>query len=99
LLQTRSTLRSKPNNFTRKAELSKWSTSSGFIITLARNTTMFIATQFLDTSALGKECLRVLHNQDLAQGAALVSGVFVMGFDDAIADPIAEVARLVSVPL
>jgi len=45
-------------------------------------------------AALGEEFLRVLHTQDIAQRAALVGGVFIIGFDDAIADPIAEVAWL-----
>jgi hypothetical protein len=45
-------------------------------------------------ATLGEEYLRILHIQDLAQGAALVSGVFVIRFDDAITDPIAEVTRL-----
>jgi hypothetical protein len=51
-------------------------------------------------AALGQKRLWIGDFQDFAQGAAFVGGVLIIAFDDAIADPIAEVAPgLVSVPL
>src|SRR5271168_1138332 len=47
-------------------------------------------------AALRKKRLRVGHFQDFAKGSPLVIGVLIIGFDDAISNPVAEVARLFS---
>src|SRR5438270_7283241 len=41
-----------------------------------------------------QKSLRILHFENVAQGSALVSGVIVVGFNDAIADPIAQITRV-----
>src|ERR1700683_2232772 len=45
-------------------------------------------------AAFAEECLRIRHLQNLAEGPALVGGPLVVGLDDAIANPIAEISRL-----
>ncbi|MGC1264640.1 MAG: hypothetical protein WA853_00045 [Candidatus Acidiferrum sp.] len=44
-------------------------------------------------SAFGEEGFGIGHLEDFAKGKALIGGVLVVGLDDAIADPIAEVAK------
>src|SRR3984885_5013983 len=45
-------------------------------------------------AALGQECLWIGHLQNFAKGLAFIDGMLVIGFDDAISDPIPEVAWL-----
>ena len=45
-------------------------------------------------TALGKKRLRVGHFQNFAKRAAFIGRALVIRLDDAISDPIAEVARL-----
>src|SRR5580658_600664 len=45
-------------------------------------------------TALGQEGLRVAHLYNIAQSPALVRGMLVVGLDDAIPHPVAEIALL-----